>query len=59
MAKSPASLNEALRDISKNLVDHIELMSIRAQLCRAYYLELVEQGFKPQEALEICKNFQG
>ncbi len=48
---------QALQDFRDNLINHIELAQLRAQLCHEYYLELIEQGFEKCEALELCKNF--
>jgi hypothetical protein len=48
-------LAELLQDIDLN----IRTEMAKAKLCRAYYLQLVDEGFHPAEALELCKSFHG
>jgi hypothetical protein len=49
---------EAVSGIIKNMDLHISVQLTRAKLCRAYYLQLIKEGFTEQQALELCKYFQ-
>lgn len=49
---------EAISEIRQNMSAHIEHNIIRGELCRAYYVELINQGFSKNEALTLCKDFK-
>lgn len=51
-------LKQAINEIIDSMPAQIKFIQIKAQLCRAYYNELLKQGFKENETLELCKYFQ-
>ena len=52
------TLKEGISEIRQNMEGYIEMEIIKAQLCREYYIELVNQGFTKDEALELCKYYK-
>jgi hypothetical protein len=46
-------LAEELREMQKGLPEIIEYWKLQAQIQRAYYLELVNQGFSEDQALQL------
>lgn len=52
------ALKTAIDDIISSMPAQIKFIKIKAELCRSYYNELIKQGFKETEALELCKYFQ-
>jgi hypothetical protein len=47
-------LEKIIADMRKELPMIVELKKMQAQACRAYYLELVKQGFSEAEALTLA-----
>lgn len=41
-----------------NILEYTRAFIMKAQLCREYYISLIDQGFEKNEALELCKNFK-
>lgn len=52
---TPALSKEALRELRVNLPQILEYFSITAQMHRAKYAALLNEGFTGKEALELCK----
>ena len=48
---------EAVASMEANVEVYIRANFVKAKLCRAYYLRLVQEGFSEKEALELCKHF--
>lgn len=48
-------LKAAIRTMRDNLPDMIEHMNLMAQLHKAKFDALKEQGFSDEQALELCK----
>lgn len=53
--QTPDKLAEAVRDLRKNLPNLIVAQELHAQVTRAKFVALVNQGFTVAEALELCK----
>jgi len=53
----PDKFKEAVRAMKEQLSDQIEFQQLVAKLQRAKYVALIEEGFTPAEALELCKTF--
>jgi len=56
MEKLPqqTKLEEELIDLKRNLPTLIEYNILNAGLIRAKYIALIDEGFKPEEALKLC-----
>lgn len=52
------TLREGLNEFYKNKNEILEHINIRAEMCREYYLGLLDQGFSENESLELCKYFK-
>lgn len=52
------TLREGLNEFYKNKNEILEHINIRAEMCREYYLGLLDQGFNENDALELCKYFK-
>lgn len=52
------SLGELLNELYRDKLELLKLMNIKAEICREYYLGLLDQGFNEIQALELCKNFE-
>lgn len=52
------TFRQAVKNIVDNLPAHIEFQVVKAELCREYYIELLNQSFTKEEALELCKTFE-
>ena len=50
-----AELEKSARMLRDNMDLHVELARLLAQMTRAKYLALVEQGFSEDQALSLCK----
>lgn len=50
----PNEMKKAVLDFRKTLPDLIEFNNMQAELWRKKYQALIEQGFTPAEALELC-----
>jgi len=55
MADIPLTLLENLREMQKNMPMYLELIKIQAELKRVKFLELKNQGFTDEQAIELCK----
>ena len=55
--KFESELKQMIGWIISGMPEQIELMHIKAKLCREYYNSLVKEGFSKSEALELCKSF--
>lgn len=53
--EKPGELTESIINLRKSEPLFIEYVRIRARVQRAAYLELIEQGFTPDEALDLCR----
>lgn len=51
----PNEFQEALRNMKDLMSDTIEFLVIDAQLKKAKYDALRNEGFQPHQALELCK----
>lgn len=49
------AMRDNLRDVQKNLEVILAAQRVTAVITRRKYLELVEQGFTPDQALALCK----
>ncbi len=47
-------MKQALIDYRRTLPDVIEFHKIEAEIWRKKYTALIDQGFKPAEALQLC-----
>lgn len=47
-------MKQALIEYRKTLPDVIEFHKIEAEIWRKKYLALIDNGFKPAEALQLC-----
>jgi len=56
--KDNAALALSVRTLRENLPALMELKQLDAKLCRVKFLALVEQGFTPEQALELCKDMR-
>jgi len=54
-AGKPDREYEQLKEMRRNLDKFKELQAITAEVDRAYYVALTEQGFSAEQALEILK----
>ncbi len=50
---------QALAELLEGMDLEIRLEMAKAKLCRAYYLQLIEEGFSPYDSIELCKSFHG
>jgi len=55
MIDKPLSLLESLREMQKSMPMYLELIKIQAELKRVKFLELKNQGFTDDQAIELCK----
>lgn len=53
--KDNAALAQSVRTLRENLPALMELKQLDAKLCRVKFVALVEQGFTPEQALELCR----
>jgi len=53
-----SEFRSAIESIKQNMIEQLELMNIKAKLCREYYQALIDEGFDKAEALQICQNFK-
>lgn len=59
MKEARQKMQVGISELMENMDLHIRVNLAKAKLCRAYYLQLIEEGFSNVEALELCKYFQG
>jgi hypothetical protein len=52
--RNRANLAKALKMMKENLPLQLELIAIQAHTARVRYVRLIEQGFSPDEALQLC-----
>ncbi len=55
--KKESDDRKAINEVMGIMVESIELMQIKAKLCREYYNSLIKEGFSDIEALELCRYF--
>lgn len=51
----PDKMRDEIRKLQSNLDIILEAQNIVAQITRAKYVSLIEQGFTQAQALELCK----
>ncbi len=54
---TPNAFGAAIEELKRNLELHIEFKKLHAQLRRAHYVALMEEGFDANQALAICRGF--
>lgn len=52
----PNELKEAIKQLRSTMPELIEHMKLMAELTKAKYDALIEQGFLPEQAIELSKN---
>ncbi len=52
----PNEMKEAIKQLRSAMPDLIEHMKLMAELTKAKYDTLIEQGFTPEQAIELSKN---
>ena len=55
VTKIETEFSKALRILKLNIDEHLEFAKIKAQIKKAQYDAYVDNGFSPEQALELCK----